>query len=1688
MSFITLFIGKVFKSLEYNGSILLLFILIVFIPFFVFLFKGRNLDAIYIDYKNLNSPEEYMDYLLNYFKMVKYKNYSRNYSLSLKSYIFTIEETCTNIDCPLKEYLAKLKKGKDSQYLLLKYLEKLFKYGISKFGNNPMLKTFYSMFLLMQMNNKEHAIIVLDSIDKDRVNFISKYNIFKCRKLINKWSEKHNSYYFNYRMNIKELKKLILKSTQLHFNFWSLLYETKDKNLNHFQNLFEIGSEIMNLDRIIDEQYKLLIKTTTNNIEIFKLYFEFIDNILKNDEKMDEIQNLKKFIYKETFENEEKNYIIFNIGLFKENDASRYILISGEKKDLGTIIDASVSASMVFGYTKDELIGNHLNMLIPEIFHWKHNIILKNQSNINNFKLFDDIFQNKEYNPVFIERFYFAVFKSKFIKYLKVKIYFIKTEKNMVTFVIEILKDTPYMSELVKDINIPNSNLDSRCCVLTDEDFLIHSFTANSVEQLGLSYRFIKSNNSIIPYIKQFYDDYINSINEVHINSYNKTEVFSVESSKLSEKKINSKKISYELKQKIKKDLVNKIYNKKCKITWRIKKIINSNKNKFNENCSMCSRISHRGSSYVFNSIYKLNEEEYEKEFIMEIKKAILDNKLLGYYFFFTKLNSNREDKNIVIYNSLEKSKEIQNEESSNRIKYKAIFMPYYKSLFFYNMYNKEKKVSNTAIINNISEVNKENDKNSAYIKPDKINDISESKISTIYTSPKNANNIMLNEGELGIQKRHKYSSTIEINKNSSDEDVIEDNFIPKCRINFIFDLDSMSYNIENDNRKSTLLKLKLQKKAMAKLKEYNDYIKSSKTKKKKLIKNKSKSNDDSESYDSSSNEESSEISDEEEEESSSNSSQKNKSIIIHKSITLYNKFQQKKENFSPIFMKSSTLKQIKEEKEKSYEDIFKNRQIKYIDIEINNNNILYQQRKNKERDIFNNYYKVNLNNMHFMVFDFSKDMIVEGNKKEIILKMEKIIHSFKNKDNIFNIGKDERYPYIPFKAAKGDKKVKIKKIIEETDLLSKSQNQRPIINEQKSYKRKIKEIISDKKEEKPIKTLKKYSTLLFLILILFAGLTFFISLYYFKQISQILGILKNITLIKYCNSISIYYIRELTLLGFNIPNINGTYREIPAKNKSSYIAKIRTLLIDLFLESQNNLKEILSSDFSPSKKTQKVLDETILRSKYFLNNNYGSIEANVLSTLIQYNTAFYNIAFSYIPIEQNHSDLYNYMSNGFNEYAKAMDIMIDLYKKELNIQKKSILIIIILALIIIFFVLVLFCILIYNSYISSVKRRINYMQVFYGININSIKSFISNCESLMEKLKNNLYRNTEEDLEESIEEIKSMKKNGKQMDLSSNNLLIIKNDENKTKTFISRGNKFFIFFYLFFILILYSFFPLNYITLYNITDKSNIYTNFYISLYSFHSSTIDVFNAYREFLFDNQTLIKNMTPLEYLINSEIHTHESVKNSIRFVSFFLNKDFEYDNEILSILNKDLCSFYLTDYYKSHEECYKEYEFFLSYDLSFIFSNFFHGFRNMRNIAIYKHLTEYIYGNLTEYDVKLWETYTPTSKKPILFKLELFNDKELHSEINLMYINIILPYIDIFRKEILKRVSLKKYSSYFTLYFLLFLLLILLLYFSFLLPRIRYLNKFIFLTKNLLSLIPLSILTTENNIKSFYNLI
>ena len=649
--YVTLFISKILMFLEYNGGFYLFIFWIVFILLFIIFYTKSEIKFIVNDFKNINNENDYIKYLMHYYQMILTKNNSRNNFSTLKSYLETIEETCINIDCPLKKYIEELEKGNEYEYLLYQYIEILFRYGISKFNDNFVLKNSYAMFLASKMNNKKQAQIILNSIKGEFLSFNRNYNIYRCKKMINNISSNKNSFYFIYKTNINEFKRVILETAQFYYQFWNLLNESKFKNKDNFKDIYEIGSKIMKLRKKVENTYQLLIKTKTNNIEIFKLYSEYIKDILKDEERLEKNQN-NNSIYCKSFINDEKDYLNYNIQIFKNNDLVNYLLISGMKKDLGTIIDCSINASKFFGYTKEEIIGNHINILIPDIFHFSHNIILSKESKNKSFSLFNHLFSRKEYNIDVKISYVFGVYKSKFIRPLRCKIYFVKTEENIVAFFVNLLKDTPYMKELIN--KMPNdSNIDARCCILTNDNLLINTFTPNCLEQLGLNYRYIKSNNSIIPFIKQLHYDYLNAINELvninsnnaisHINPHDDIMSFD-DSSKLSKININRKnKISTEKKIKIKNDLINKKYNKKCQIIWRFNDKNNKNKeieeNEIgNDMIVKCSRVSDRGSNYSFSTNKKLGEKNLEIEFLMEIKKAVIDNTLLGYYFYFSKL------------------------------------------------------------------------------------------------------------------------------------------------------------------------------------------------------------------------------------------------------------------------------------------------------------------------------------------------------------------------------------------------------------------------------------------------------------------------------------------------------------------------------------------------------------------------------------------------------------------------------------------------------------------------------------------------------------------------------------------------------------------------------------------------------------------------------------------------------------------------------------------------------------------------------------------------------------------------------------------------------------------------------------------------------------------------------------------
>lgn len=199
----------------------------------------------------------------------------------------------------------------------------------------------------------------------------------------------------------------------------------------------------------------------------------------------------------------------------------------------------------------------------------------------------------------------------------------------------------------------------------------------------------------------------------------------------------------------------------------------------------------------------------------------------------------------------------------------------------------------------------------------------------------------------------------------------------------------------------------------------------------------------------------------------------------------------------------------------------------------------------------------------------------------------------------------------------------------------------------------------------------------------------------------------------------------------------------------------------------------------------------------------------------------------------------------------------------------------------------------------------------------------------------------------------------------------------------------------------------------------------------------------------------------------------------------------FDEELMFVMTKELCTFYIRDYFNSTELCKTEFGSILNYNFNVIISNFFQRIRYTKNIIRYKFEKEYIIGELSLYEVEKWskwnftyfgKEYINKGDKLIPFKLDLFNNETLHSQMNIIFLNIFLPYIDENRKGIIARLNIDGPKKYFLFYFLIYITLLVFIYIIFLIPMLIYIKEFIYNTKNMLLLIPISILASQNNIK------
>ena len=605
-----LLIGKIFRSSSFNGC-LGLFFATEPIMFLLILYERKTIQEDLYKEKNSFDVMDSLQYIKSYINVVENKDTNRNSELILKGYISLFEERCFISECPLKKYLTSLKNGNDIKGFLYQHAETLFQNCLKKFPTSTEVRFAYALFLLKKMNKKKKAQNLLIGLDKFFPTLEEEFIIYRCKRMFeNDLTELEKQDVNNieiireleYKKYSNEFKDLINNASQLYIDFWGQLLSSRLSGSEEITKLNEYGVKINKVVEQLNKSFEKIQKIKNNDYEILRIYYDFLLDILNNKEKAIKLKNIIDDIDEVIEISEENEFGNINIASLSTNDDYCYIIISANNEIFGTIQNISLSACLIFGFQKDELIGKPLELLIPDTFQEEHKKVL--QKKLIEFKKTSVGKISNYYSSEIKELDVYGRNKSKYLIPLNLKVNIILNENNECFFIASISKEHVFYNTYNKN----NTEIIKQCIVLTNPYLLIQNFTPNAFDILGLTSEAINSNIEITYFIKQFYEEFLQIASECYEQNLEK---------------------KYELKKSI---LMTKFKNPR---------IINWKKSDYFDKKNTSKTIDF-SPNYIQKKRHSIIQNSFitDENFLLTVKEAFLNNKLQGYYFQFEKYNN----------------------------------------------------------------------------------------------------------------------------------------------------------------------------------------------------------------------------------------------------------------------------------------------------------------------------------------------------------------------------------------------------------------------------------------------------------------------------------------------------------------------------------------------------------------------------------------------------------------------------------------------------------------------------------------------------------------------------------------------------------------------------------------------------------------------------------------------------------------------------------------------------------------------------------------------------------------------------------------------------------------------------------------------------------------------------------------
>ena len=484
-----LMIGYLIRNTSFKGLIYILFLLILYDITFFFTSLDKEVK---IDLNNIIFKEEFQVYnqlMLLSNSIGKMKN-DRKSMLNIASYF---RKNDIKSDSSKNGFIESFK-NKDINCLVYKYIEQTFKSMINKYENSVILKIGYAIFLSNVLKKIDKSYIILQDLMNNNYNDLTisqSYYIYIITSHLQNLSFENSSDKSNISLRYEgnQLINSISQVSEIYYKFWTLLLNSQEhQNINILRKL---GCQINKLVKDIDYTFEKFKKLKVKEKQIFLLYSNYKRDIL-NDfsriESEEEVIELDDF-FSQTINNS------LNINELTSTSTFQFLIVNLKQDNFGTIIKISDEMCNQLGYSSEELIGQNMNILIPDFIIKKHQQLIIEK--LKQIKLLDS------YQTALKEHIFFLKTRSKFLFPIGFYIGMIYDEDNKPFIFAKINFDI--------EQSIIN-NLSYKCHILTNNNFIIQYFTSNSLNLVNLTNKAINNNIDITHYIKEFEDEFIKVI------------------------------------------------------------------------------------------------------------------------------------------------------------------------------------------------------------------------------------------------------------------------------------------------------------------------------------------------------------------------------------------------------------------------------------------------------------------------------------------------------------------------------------------------------------------------------------------------------------------------------------------------------------------------------------------------------------------------------------------------------------------------------------------------------------------------------------------------------------------------------------------------------------------------------------------------------------------------------------------------------------------------------------------------------------------------------------------------------------------------------------------------------------------------------------------------------------------------